>query len=323
MPAPTPGVDARRIAARPAGSARQRPLPPRGPGLPGVPPRQPRRVPELGAIRGQPPPPRATPRRGPVPGPARATVAVLAGLVVCGECGCRMQTHYARTLRYVCRRRAMDYGERTCQSLAGAALEGLVRDQVLEVITPAGLELSRRGPGVPTRPRRPGSSMAAAAGAGGPGSRSCLPAVQRRRAGEPPGGADAGTAVGRGPAVTAEPGGAIPSVPANATRAVEPAECAWIEALSGDIPALWAASTTTVEEKRRVVRLLLQRVVVFSRDEYQQVKVQLHWTGGTVTEHRVSRTVHSWEQVADAATVYQRVRSWHAAGWTSRRSPTN
>ena len=84
------------------------------------------------------------PRRGPVPGPARATVAVLAGLVVCGECGCRMQTHYARTLRYVCRRRAMDYAEPTCQSLAGAALEELVRDQVLEVVTPAGLELSRR-----------------------------------------------------------------------------------------------------------------------------------------------------------------------------------
>ena len=47
--------------------------------------------------------------------------------------------------------------------------------------------------------------------------------------------------------------------------------------------------------------------------------MQLHWTGGTVTEHQVSRAVRSWEQVADAATVWQRVRSWHAAGWTSRR----
>ena len=65
-------------------------------------------------------------RRGPVPGPARATVAVLAGLVVCGECGCRMQTHYTRTLRYVCQRHALDYAAPPCQSLAGAPLEQLV-----------------------------------------------------------------------------------------------------------------------------------------------------------------------------------------------------
>src|SRR5262249_11481518 len=84
------------------------------------------------------------PRRGPVPSPARATVAVLAGSVVCGECGCRMQTQYTRTLRYVCQRRALDHAAPVCQRLAGAALEQLVREQVLEVVSPAGLELSRR-----------------------------------------------------------------------------------------------------------------------------------------------------------------------------------
>ena len=85
-------------------------------------------------------------RRGPVPSPARATTAVLAGLVVCGKCGCHMQTQYTRTLRYVCQRRALDYAAPVCQSLAGAALEQLVREKVLEVVTPAGLELSRARP---------------------------------------------------------------------------------------------------------------------------------------------------------------------------------
>ena len=42
------------------------------------------------------------------------------------------------------------------------------------------------------------------------------------------------------------------------------AECAEIEALAGDLPALWQAPTTSVEEKRQVVRLLLQRVVVWA-----------------------------------------------------------
>jgi DNA invertase Pin-like site-specific DNA recombinase len=82
--------------------------------------------------------------RGPVPGPARETVALLAGLVVCGSCGCRMQTHYTKTLRYDCQRHAFDYGTRACQSLVGKPLEQLVAEQILEVVTPASLELSLR-----------------------------------------------------------------------------------------------------------------------------------------------------------------------------------
>jgi hypothetical protein len=96
-------------------------------------------------------------------------------------------------------------------------------------------------------------------------------------------------------------------------------ERALIETLARDLPALWQAPTTSVEEKRQVVRLLLQRVVVWAPSSHQEVKVQLHWTGGTVTEHQVSRGVRTWEQVADAATIWQRVQSWQAAGWTSRQ----
>jgi hypothetical protein len=72
-------------------------------------------------------------------------VALLAGLVVCGQCGSRMQTHYTRSLRYACQRRALDYAEPPCQSFGGAALEQRVGELVLDVVTPAGLEVSRRG----------------------------------------------------------------------------------------------------------------------------------------------------------------------------------
>ena len=75
---------------------------------------------------------------------ACATVAFLAGSVVCGQCGCRMQTRYTRCLRYVCQRRALDYAASPCQSLAGTPLEQLVGELVLQVVRPAGLELSLR-----------------------------------------------------------------------------------------------------------------------------------------------------------------------------------
>jgi DNA invertase Pin-like site-specific DNA recombinase len=83
-------------------------------------------------------------RRGPVPGPARATTAVLAGLVVCGVCGCRMQTRYTPALRYECQRHLLDYAAPACQSLVGQPLEQLVAAQLLQVVTPSSLELSRR-----------------------------------------------------------------------------------------------------------------------------------------------------------------------------------
>ena len=259
-------------------------------------------------------------RRGPVPGPARTTVAVLAGLVVCGECGCRMQTHYTRTLRYVCQRRALDYAAPPCQSLAGATLEQLVRDQVLEVVTPAGLELSRRAAQECERQR------AALDGQW---------RLRLERAAQ-----DADRAFRQYNAV--EPENRLVARTLEraweeallAQRSLEeeyrrfqqaqpvhlsPAERAAIEALARDLPALWQAPTTSVVEKRQVVRLLLQRVVVWAPSSRQEVRVQLHWTGGTVTEHQISRAVRSWEQVADATAVWQRVRSWQAAGWTSRR----
>src|SRR5207247_4553989 len=46
--------------------------------------------------------------------------------------------------RYHCQRRALDYAAPVCQSVTGAPLEKLVGDLVLEVVTPASLELSAR-----------------------------------------------------------------------------------------------------------------------------------------------------------------------------------
>jgi hypothetical protein len=97
------------------------------------------------------------------------------------------------------------------------------------------------------------------------------------------------------------------------------AERARIEALARDLPALWRSPGTSVEERRQVVRLLLQRVVVWASPSDRDLEVHLHWSGGTVTEHHLSRVVRGWDQVGDARAVWERVQGWQAAGWTSRR----
>jgi len=259
-------------------------------------------------------------RRGPLPGPARTTTAVLAGLVVCGVCGGRMHTQYTRTLRYLCQRQLLDYAAPACQSLVGVPLEQLLSEQILQVVTPAGLELSQRAAQECERQR---TAL----------DRHWRLRLERARQ-------QADRAARQYHAV--EPDNRLvartleqqweEALRAEQTLAEEyhrfqqtqptrltTAERAQIEALAHDLPALWQSLQTSITDKREVVRLLVQQVVVWAPATTQEVKVQVHWTGGTVTEHQLRRPVRSWLQVSDGAALLERVRQGQAAGWTSER----
>ena len=259
-------------------------------------------------------------RRGPVPGPARTTTAVLAGLVVCGQCGSRMQTRYIKTLRYTCQRHALDYAAAACQSFVGDPLEQLVAAQILQVVEPASLELSLRAAQQCEHER---TTL----------DRHWRLRVERARQ-------ETDRAFRQYNAVEPENRLVARTLEQRweetllAQRALEEeyhrfqqtqptrlsaAERAVIEALAHDLPALWKAPQTPLTDKRQVARLLLQRVVVWAPASSQELRVQLHWIGGTVTEHQIRRPVHAWRQVTDVAALLERVRQGRAAGWTSRR----
>jgi DNA invertase Pin-like site-specific DNA recombinase len=258
--------------------------------------------------------------RGPTPGPARTTAATLAGLVVCGQCGCRMQTRYTRSLRYDCQQHALNYAAPACQSLVGEPLEQLVSAQILQVMTPASLELSLRAAQECEHQR---TAL----------DRQWRLRLERARQ-------EADRAFRQYDAVEPENRLVARTLErqweetllaqrnseeeyhrfqqTQPTR-LSAAERAQIETLAHDLPALWQAPQTKVTDKRQVVRLLLQRAVVWAPASSQEVKVQLHWTGGTMTEHQVRRPVHAWSQVTDVAALLERVRQGRAASWTSRR----
>src|SRR5262249_51235856 len=102
-------------------------------------------------------------------------------------------------------------------------------------------------------------------------------------------------------------------------RGVTAAERAQIETLASNLPAVWHAPQTRVAQKRRIIRLLRERGVVWGRAWSQEVTVHRPWSLGTVTEHRVRRPVGAWKQMSSAAAVRQHLRAWQAAGWPSRR----
>jgi DNA invertase Pin-like site-specific DNA recombinase len=259
-------------------------------------------------------------RRGPLPGPTRQAVSLLAGLVVCGHCGCRMQTHYTRALRYDCQRRAMDYGMARCQSFNGEPLERLVTEQVLAVVAPAALELSLRAAAECERERaavdrqwrqrleRAGHETARAYrqyDAVEPEDRLVARALERKWE----------EALRAQRALEEDYARSQRDRPGGLTEA----ERAEIASLAGTLPTLWRSSRTGVAEKRQIVRLLLERVVVWAPGSSAEVTVHLHWALGTVTEHRLRRTVGSWSRAADTAELRRLLAAWQAAGWSSRR----
>src|SRR5207245_5249757 len=78
-------------------------------------------------------------------GAARGGPALLAGLVVCARCGCRLSVHYddggARLHTYECVERWTHYGEPRCQHLAGPCLDTFVSQQVLAALSASRLRI--------------------------------------------------------------------------------------------------------------------------------------------------------------------------------------
>jgi DNA invertase Pin-like site-specific DNA recombinase len=257
---------------------------------------------------------------GPRPGPQCTSVSLLAGRVVCGQCGCKMQTRYTRGLRYDCQRHALDYAVPACQSFAGARLEQLVEEQVVQVVTPAGLELSLRAAQNWERERaaldrhwqlRLERSRQAADrafrqyDAVEPEDR--LVARTLERAWEK-------TLLAQ--RALEEEYDRFQQTQAATLTATERAQ---IEALASEVPKLWHAPQSSAADKRQVVRLLLQRAVVWAPASSPQARVQLHWSGGMVTEHQILRPLAAWKQLPDLEQLLVQVRQWHDGGWTSRR----
>jgi hypothetical protein len=231
-----------------------------------------------------------------------------------------MQTHYTPNLRYDCQQDALTYAAPACQSFVGEPLEQLVSAQILQVVTPASLQLSRRAAEQTERERhaldRQWQLRLERA------HQDTDRAFRQFNAVEPENRLVARTLEGVWEKALLSERSLQEEYhrfqQTQPTR-LSAAERAQIESLAHDLPALWQSPQTAVADKREVVRLLLQCVKVWTSASSDEMKVELHWTGGTMTEHHLTRPVQSWSQRTDAAALLQRMRQWRAAGWTSAR----
>ena len=89
-----------------------------------------------------------------------------------------------------------------------------------------------------------------------------------------------------------------------------------IRALARDLPALWHALGTTAADRQRIVRLLVEEVIVTVRGESEWVDVTIRWAGGYSSGHELVRPVQRYQQMADYGRLLNRIDELRQAGRT-------
>src|SRR5262249_4951736 len=97
-------------------------------------------------------------------------------------------------------------------------------------------------------------------------------------------------------------------------RGLSAVERQQIRALARDLPGLWHAATTTAADRQRIVRLLVQEVIVTVRGESEWVDVIIHWAGGLRSHRELVRPVQRYRQMADFERLLNRIDELRAAG---------
>jgi recombinase-like zinc beta ribbon protein len=255
-------------------------------------------------------------------GAARNGTALLAGLVVCARCGCRLTVHYddgdARLHTYECVESWTHYGEPRCQHLAGPCLDTFVSQQILAALEPAALELSL------TATERLEQERA---------ELDRLWQQRRERAAY-----DVERAARQYQAV--EPEHRLVARTLERTweeklmaqqqleeeyhrflhqkpRLLSEAEREAIRRLAIDIPALWAAPSTTDADRKEIIRQLVERVIVDVQGSSERVKVRIEWIGGGHTEGVVIRPIGKLSDLSTYPQICQRVYELTEAGWAA------
>ena len=253
-------------------------------------------------------------------GAPREGPALLGGLVACGICGHRLQVSYEAsgkglTGRYCCQRRHHTYGEPRCQQMAAPFLDDHVVAQVLAALAPAALELSVTAAAQVEARRaevdRIWRQRLERAGF------ACDRARRQYQLAEPENRLVARQLEREWEAALAERahlGEEYERYQRARPARLSAAELAAIRALAGDIPALWAAPTTTVADRKRLLRAVIESVQVTAEGATERVHATVTWAGGQQTHADLRRPVARIDQLSYYPALTERITALAGQG---------
>jgi DNA invertase Pin-like site-specific DNA recombinase len=250
-------------------------------------------------------------------GVVRQGPSLLSGLLICGRCGLRMVTQYAKEarVRYACCRMAADYAEPLCQSLMGKPLDELITKLTLEALQPAALEISLKATEDLEAERLQlhthwKQRLERA-------QYEVERAFRQYNAVEPE-----NRLVARSLEKQWEEALAAEEILKNdytrflaeQSNVLSEQDREAIRQLAANIPALWESTTTTAADKQTIIRYLVERVIVTIEGETEKVNIQIHWAGGHQTETEMIRPVAKLEQLSRYSELLNHVIELNAEG---------
>ena len=252
------------------------------------------------------------------PGPPREGVSLLSGLILCGRCGYHMQVRYnGRKPYYYCLGGYSHQGTgTTCQTIGGFALDNTIAEQAMKVLQPASLELSliaaenveqerrdlhqhwrqrlERAEYDVDRARRQYDAVE-------PENRLVVRELERQW--------EAALIEQR------KLGEEYHRFQSERPDRLSADQRAAIMSLACDIPALWKAASTTNADRQRLVRHLVDRVMVEVQGTSEVVDCTIHWKGGYKSQHEVIRPVKRYDQLRDYDRLKDRITELRRQDW--------
>ena len=222
--------------------------------------------------------------------PAREGHALCQGIIACGSCGRPMSTRYHRNGHgaYECSAsRADQMATPTCRSIAAASVDDAVAEALLQALTPEEVALalaaadevaerrtrrSRAGELAVERARYDADRAERAFHACEPENRLVARSLEARWESRLDALVDAEKALA---AETA----AAPTLPGRAE----------LEALTGDVTALWHAPTTAARDRKRLLRTLIADVTLLPEPDLFKARIGIRWHTGAIDEVTIAR----------------------------------
>ncbi len=233
-------------------------------------------------------------RSGETGGAAKNGSALLSGLLRCGCCGRKLQVVYSgsngKVGRYVCTSNRVQRGSSACLSVGSLRTDAAVVAEVLAAIEPAGIEATLQ---CSEQARLEDSEKTRAVELALERARYEAQRAQRQfDAVEPENRLVAAELEARwNQALTkvSELEARVTALQSEAAQPITANQRRRLSELGTDLRRLWENPLAPVELKKRILRTVIEDIVVTSHELPAEHRLQIHWVGGVHTELRVRR----------------------------------
>jgi Recombinase zinc beta ribbon domain len=229
------------------------------------------------------------------PGAPRAGAALLQGLVWCGRCGAKMgvHSHAAREKRHpssMCHQAYTEGGAHTCQSMTSKPVDDLVVSLFFDALAPVQIEIALHAVEQLQHERH---ALQHQWERQLEQARYAVHWAQRQYDAVDPQYRRVAAELEQRWNATLEALHTLEHAYADAQRharcSVNPAEIQAMVQLAQDLPAVWAAPTTTDQERKQLLRSAIAEVQLDGVTSLGTIDIRVTWRSGVVTQRRIAR----------------------------------